>query len=102
MTTTEQLQPFDPAEYLDTPEHQVMLLEDAFATGDKAYILNAIGIVARARGMTALQKETGLNRATLYAALSEEGNPTFGTMLAVLGALGLRLGVQPADMADAA
>lgn len=96
-TGTVKLQDFDPAEYLDTPESQQMLLEDAFETGDRAYILNAMGIVARARGMSGLQKQTGLNRATLYAALSEEGNPTFETMLAVLNALGMKMAVKPAD-----
>lgn len=93
---TVKLQDFDPAEYLDTPESQQMLLEGAFETGDRAYILNAMGIVARARGMSGLQKQTGLNRATLYAALSEEGNPTFETMLAVLNALGMRMLVKAA------
>ena len=93
---TIELKDFDPAEYLDTPESQAMLIEDAFETGDRAYILNAIGIVARARGMSALQKETGLNRATLYSALSPEGNPTLGTMMAVLSALGMKMAVKPA------
>jgi probable addiction module antidote protein len=90
---TPELTPFDPAEYLDTPESQAMLLEDAFETGDQAYILNALGIVARARGMGTIQKETGLNRATLYAALQPEGNPTLSTMLAVLSALGMKMNV---------
>lgn len=90
-----ELKDFDPAEYLDSAESQQALLEDAFETGDRAYILNAIGIVARARGMSALQKQTGLNRATLYAALSGEGNPTLGTMLAVLDALGMKMAVKP-------
>lgn len=44
-----ELQDFDPAEYLDTPESQQALLEDAFEIGDRPYILNAMGIVARAR-----------------------------------------------------
>ena len=99
ITPTPALQDFDPAEYLDTPESQQLLLEEAFDTGARAYILNAIGIVARARGMSALQKQTGLNRATLYAALSEEGNPTFGTMLSVLGALGMKMAVKRAEAA---
>lgn len=99
-TTAVKLQDFDPAEYLDTAESQQALLEDAFETGDRAYILNAMGIVARARGMSGLQKQTGLNRATLYAALSEEGNPTFETMLAVLNALGLKMAVKPAGSSE--
>ncbi len=63
------LQDFDPAEYLDTPESQRMLLEDAFETGDRAYILNAMGSVARARGMSGLQKQTSLNRDAVCGAV---------------------------------
>lgn len=88
---------FDAAKYLDTPESQAELLTDALETGDRAYILDALGIIARARGMTALQKETGLNRATLYAALAPGGNPTLETILSVLGALGLKLTVGMTD-----
>lgn len=99
-TDSLQLRDFDPAVYLDTPESQLALLEDAFETGDRAYILNAMGIVARARGMSGLQRQTGLNRATLYTALSEGGNPTFETMLAVLNALGMKMAVRPADGGD--
>ena len=86
--------PFDPAKYLDTPESQAELINDALATGDRDYLLDALGIVARARGMGALQKQTGLSRGTLYKALEPGGNPTLGTLLAVLDALGFRVAVE--------
>jgi len=38
-----------------------------------------------------LAKETGLTREGLYKALSAEGNPSLGTVLKVLKALGLKL-----------
>ena len=44
--------PFDPAEYLATAESQAYLLEDALESGDTAYLADALGIIARARGMT--------------------------------------------------
>jgi DNA-binding phage protein len=44
-----ELRDFDPAEYLNTPESQQALLDDAFETGDRAYIFNARRVVARAR-----------------------------------------------------
>lgn len=91
-----QTTPFDPAEYLDTPEAQAELLNDALATGDRAYILDALGIIARAKGMTELARETGVKRATLYNALGKNGNPTFDTMMAVFEALGLRMAVTTA------
>lgn len=54
--------PFDPAEFITTPEGQADLLADAFETGDAAYIANALGIVARAKGMSAVAEETGVTR----------------------------------------
>jgi probable addiction module antidote protein len=47
--------------------------------------------------MTKLAKDTGLGRESLYKALSGEGNPSFGTILKVIKALGLKLHVQTAD-----
>lgn len=83
--------PFDPAAYLDSPEAIAAYLEGAFADGDPAEITDALGVIARARGMSALAEETGLPRQSLYRALSSEGNPEFRTVLRVLQALGLRL-----------
>ena len=82
---------FDPAAYLDGPDAIAAYLQGAFADGDPAEITDALGVVARARGMSALAEETGLSRQALYKALSNEGNPEFGTVLRVLHALGLRL-----------
>ena len=49
--------PFDGAEYLDDDELQAELLSDALASGDLDVITAALGIVARARGMTELAQE---------------------------------------------
>ena len=87
--------PFDPAAYLDGPEAIVAYLEGAFADGDPAEITDALGVVARARGMSALAEEAGLSRQSLYKALSGEGNPEFSTVLRVMQALGLRLHPEP-------
>jgi probable addiction module antidote protein len=91
------LKPFDAAKYLDTPEAQAELLNDAFRTGDSGYIAAALGTVARAHGMSDLAQKTGLNRAALYEALSAEGNPTLETIMRVSCALGLELGARPAS-----
>jgi probable addiction module antidote protein len=86
--------PFDAAKYLDDAESQEIVLRDALSTGHAGLIANAIGAIARARGMSALAKETGLSRQSLYAAFSEDGNPTLDTVLKVLHALGLQLDVK--------
>ncbi|MBC8020780.1 MAG: putative addiction module antidote protein [Methyloceanibacter sp.] len=83
--------PFDPAEYLGDPEAQAELIADALATGDAAYVAHALGIVARARGMTQLARDTGMSRESLYKALSPQGNPELATVLRVVQALGFKL-----------
>ncbi|OBZ93176.1 addiction module antitoxin [Pararhizobium polonicum] len=88
--------PFDAAQYLDTAESQAELLSDAFETGDPAYITAALGVVARARGMTQVAKDAGVTREALYKALSAEGDPKLSTLLGVVKALGVSLTVTPA------
>jgi probable addiction module antidote protein len=85
--------PFDPTEYLDTPESQASLLTDAVESGDAAYITHALGVVARARGMTEIAREAGVTREALYKALSETGDPRLSTLLGVLKSLGVKLTV---------
>jgi probable addiction module antidote protein len=87
--------PFDAAEYLDSPEAIAAYLSEAFETNDPGFITEAIGTVARARGMSALAKDTGLSRENLYKALSSEGHPEFSTVMKVLGSLGVELHAQP-------
>lgn len=82
---------FDSSEYLDDDESQAELLNDALASGDINVVTAALGLIARARGMTELAKETGLTRGALYAGLKEGGNPTLDTVLKVLKALGVGL-----------
>jgi len=82
---------FDAAEYLTTPEAQAEFITAALETGDAAYVRDAIGVVARARGMGEIAKAAGLNRESLYRALGTAGNPEFSTMLRVLDALGIAL-----------
>lgn len=86
---------FDAAEYLDTPERQAEYISAALETGDAAFVRDAVGIVARARGMSDIARAAGVNRESLYKALSDKGNPEFGTMLGVLRALGLELAARP-------
>ncbi len=94
---TAKTRPFDPAAYLDSPEVMLAYLDGAFADGDAGEIADALGVVARARGMSQLAEETGLTRQALYKALSVEGNPEFATVLKVVRALGLRLHPTPVD-----
>ncbi|TPG85996.1 putative addiction module antidote protein [Pseudomonas caspiana] len=82
---------YDPAAALTDPETIAIFMTDAFETGDAAHIAQALGVVARAKGMTELAKESGLSREQLYRSFSGKGNPTLKTMLAVMRAVGLDL-----------
>lgn len=88
---TERLTAFDPAEGLTSNEALAAFMEEAFASGDAGYIAHALGVAARARGMTHIAAETGLSREQLYRSFSESGNPTLKTTLAVMKALGVSL-----------
>lgn len=88
--------PFDASEYLDDPSSQAGLLADAFESGDQRYIAHALGVIARARGMSSIAKDAGVTREALYKALSEEGDPRLSTLLGVLRALGVQLSARPA------
>ncbi|GKS08862.1 putative addiction module antidote protein [Pseudomonas syringae pv. theae] len=80
---------YDPAAALDGPEAIAIFISDAFETGDAEYIAKAMGVVARAKGMSELARETGLSREQLYRSFSSKGNPTLKTMLTVMRALGV-------------
>lgn len=92
---TEPLYNYDPASVLDSPEAIAVFMADALETGDAAYIAKALGVVARAKGMTELSRETGLSREQLYRSFSERGNPTLKTMLTVMHALGVNMTATP-------
>lgn len=86
---------WDLAEHLDNEERITLFLEAVFEDGDPRVIAAAIGEVAKARGMSQVAREAGLSRESLYKALSENGNPEFGTVLRVVKALGFDLTVSP-------
>jgi probable addiction module antidote protein len=82
---------FDPAEHIRTPEGQADLLNDALESGHSGYIASAIGIIARARGMTEVARGAGVTREALYKALSSKGDPRLSTLTGTLKTLGFRL-----------
>ncbi len=87
---------FDAADYLDSEDRQVAYITAALETGDADFVRDALGLVARARGMGVIAKNAGLNRESLYKALGETGNPEFGTVMRIVCALGLTLSARPA------
>jgi len=82
---------WDAADHLRSREDMAAYLEAALEDGDPVVVAAALGDIARASGMSAIAREAGLGRESLYKALSPGGNPEFATVLKVVRALGLRL-----------
>ncbi len=84
---------YDTADYLKNDEEIAAYLEAVMEEGgdDPAYIIHALGVVARARNMSKLARNAGMSREGLYKAFSGTGNPSFSTVVKVATALGLRI-----------
>ena len=82
---------FDAADAIDTAEEQAALLAEAFASGDPTVVTAALGVIARARGISEVARETGLSREALYKATGAAGNPTLTTLMGIARATGVRL-----------
>ncbi len=89
---------YDVADFLRTPEEMAAYLEACIAEsgGDASFVAQALGNIARAKGMSEIAQETGLGRESLYKALSGDGNPKLDTIVRVAKALGLEITVRPA------
>jgi probable addiction module antidote protein len=88
---------FDAADYLKSPDAIAAYLSEAFETGNDKFIAEALGTVARAKGMTGIASETGLSREGLYRSLSSEGRPELATTMKVLDAFDMQLVVKPKE-----
>lgn len=86
---------FDIAQHLDNDAVIAAYLSEVLADGDQEELLDAIGNIARARGMSEIAKSAGLGRESLYKAFSPGAQPRFDTVLRVLRALGLELEAKP-------
>ena len=87
----EKLTTYDPAEDLTSDVAVATFMAEAFETKDAGYIAHALGVAARAKGMSQIASQTGLSREQLYRSFSASGNPTLKTTIAVMTALGIEL-----------
>lgn len=88
--------PIDLAALFESEAVQREVLNEALASGHAGTIAGALGLVARARGMSGLAAATGMKRQQLYRALGPDGNPTLDTLARVMTALGYRLAAEAA------
>lgn len=85
--------PFDVAEYLDDEADIAAYLQAVLEENDPVLLRLALGDIAKARGMSEIARQAGVNRQSLYKSLSEDGNPAYDTIQKVIAALGLKLTV---------
>lgn len=86
---------YDAADYLDNEETIRLYIKEALNSRDPLLIADALGAVARAKGMSKVAKSSGLSRESLYKALSADGNPGFLTICKVAEALGFFVDLVP-------
>jgi probable addiction module antidote protein len=86
--------PFDPAEYLGSEDDIVEYINVWMEYGSPREIARALGDVARSKGLTEVSVGTEAGQQVLFAALSEDGNPTLEMLAAALDALDLELCVK--------
>lgn len=85
---------FDLAEQLKSEEDIAAYLTMVIEEGDTSELAHALGLAARARGMSEIAKASGITREALYRALRPDASPRFDTINRVCAALGVRLVAQ--------
>jgi probable addiction module antidote protein len=88
---------WDSAKHLkserDIRDYMKVCMEEA--GDDPAFIAHALGVIARARNISQLARETGMSREGLYKAFSSDGNPSFAAVMKLAKALGFRVSLRP-------
>lgn len=75
MINTEGLKDFDPAEYLDDAPSIAAYLDEAFKTENPEYISHALGVAAKAKGMTDIAQKSGIRREQAVSVSELEREP---------------------------
>ncbi len=96
MLTEEQMkklgaEEFDAADFLKSEEACQAYLTEMLKTENAELIVYALGVVARAKGMMKISKNTGCSRTSLYKALSKNSRPEFKTIYNVMREFGIEL-----------
>jgi len=82
----------------EDPEFAAGYLKAALEDSDEPRVLlMALRHLVQAHGIARVAKAAGIERESLYRALSEKGNPRLSTLMAVAKVIGLRLTVEPAS-----
>ncbi len=71
-----------------------VLFEEYAQNGDTAALLSSLRVVGRVKGISLIAENSGLSRKGVQKALSEDGNPKFESVNAIMHAMGYRLAPQ--------
>lgn len=84
---------FDIAEYLDDKNIIAEYLSQILNDGDTDELLEALGYIAKAKGMSQIASETGLGRESLYKTFHKGTKPKFETIMKVMQSFGVKMQV---------
>lgn len=90
-----ELKTWDIVDHLQTEEDISEYLSQVAADGDPEEMLEAIGHIARARGISQVARDSGMGRESLYKTFAKGAKPRWETIQKVVAALGCHLVVQP-------
>ena len=90
-----ELPDIDLAEQLKDEDDIAAYLNIVISEGDMSELAYALGVAAKARGMSDIAKSSGITREALYKALRPNASPRFDTINKVCAALGVRLEAKP-------
>jgi len=84
---------FDIAQYLDDKDVIAEYLSQILEDGNIDELLEALGNIAKAKGMSQIAKDTGLGRESLYKTFHKGTKPKFDTIMKIMESLGVKMKV---------
>ena len=84
---------FDIAQYLDDKEVIAEYLSQILVNGDIDELLEALGNIAKAKGMSQIAKDTGLGRESLYKTFHKGTKPKFDIIMKIIDSFGVKMKV---------
>lgn len=75
----------------EVDDYITTLFDEYAESGDTASLMASLRVVSRVKGVSRVAEVSGLSRKGVQKALSENGNPQFGSVNAIMRAMGYRL-----------
>ena len=75
----------------EVDDYIAVLFDEYAESGDTVALMTSLRVVSRVKGVSRIAETSGLSRKGVQKALSENGNPQFGSVNAIMHAMGYRL-----------